>query len=1349
MNNNKQKCLMCLNEKALSSFYKSKSKLHANGIVPYCKVCLNSIDLLELDNLIDILQKIDIPYVKKIWDNVIEKNTTGLLGKYLKVIAIQYPDKTFKDSDLFEEQLEHLKKINKQIDNKEKKLNKIQEELNESKEIQEQERLEKEIKQKDDFDIEKMEEKWGLGFNPSDYVAFEKKFNSLKGAIPNQTKLHIEALLTYIRYQVKAEQAIAEGNADDAKKWGELAKNSAKQAKITPEQLTSADLSQGIDNFSALVREVEKAVDIIPLMPELVYTPKDKADMIIHTYINYERDLHGLPPVEYKDIYDFYNKQVENYIKEFPETYAFLKDEGVTGDTQIERVYNYIFDVVIPKKKKENPDSKFYQNLEKWVELVSYWRFYPDMWYDIISPVKKNGGKKGVRLSLDQRVNLRAMARFKHFHAVLSRGSGKCVVGDTLLFTDNGIKEIGSYFNYQNDNIETIKEQEITMLNMNGELETSPRGIYSGYKDTKKIKLKLGYEIESTLNHKLLTLNEEGNLEWKETKDLKIGDYLLVNRKNDIWGNNTLIPFDTNNFYDEKEVGSKVKKSNLPKYIDEEMALIMGYLVGDGTLTRDNIIVLSNIDKDILKNYFNFMKNKIGINVSKRSGVNCDYVIYGKYFRRYFELLGLKQCDAFNKEIPKIILNAPKKIVSAFLRGLYDTDGGVEKTSVCITTASKKLAKQMQIILLNFGIISSQTIKYNKKHKNNYYTISIYSENILKYKEFIGFSCERKQKALEKLINSKETFNTNIDIIPYQKNKIQNLIKNINDKNKKNEIYKISKWCYKTNRLTYQKLKKINEICKEIKNNQIINELKYLEETYYLYLPIEEIINDKNHVYDIYMPKTNSFIGDGIVNHNTFLNQMFFIHSAIFYPDTSLALSAQTKDNSASLISAKFKEIIKFYPILEKEYYPAPKSSIESKTNVLIKFKSGGEIDNLVNAQSSKGQRRRKLIIEESAQINNKLFIDALEPIPNVARKTIGDLTIDSPIEMHGQIHFFTTSWYRGTSEFERCLKFFDDMINLRGVFILGASYELNLLAERGESKSTILAKRDSDPIFFSLNYESKWVGAGEGALISIDKLMDLRNIETPEIERNKKTNNEYILSVDVARSVNSDNNQSSVCVLKITRKKDESIQNVSLVNIINYPSNKSFEELSIEIKKLKIKFDAKAIVVDTNGLGIGLLEYLGKEQFDVITNESLGAFKPFNEDLESAEKYAEEIIFSLKSQHINREIIINFQDYVENKKLRLLKKKDVIDNSLTYSNDEIENKVVPFVQTDLLIDEIANLKLDISENNTFKLSRLSRRIDKDRYSALVYGLYYIKKFEEQNTIQHDFDISKYFLFKK
>lgn len=334
----KQQCLMCLASKKLSDFYKSNSLLHKNGTVPYCKVCLNNIDLSELENLIHILQKIDVPYVKKLWESVTSKYTTGLLGRYLRVVALQCPNKLFKDSDLFEEQINQLKKINNEITTKEKKLNKIQNELSQSETLKELEEYNKTIVARKEFNIDEMEEKWGLGFSPADYLAFEKKYNYLKNAIPNQTTLHIEALLTYIRYQVKAEKAVADGNPDDARKWGDLAKNSAKQAKITPEQLTSADLSHGIDSFSSLVREVEKAIDIIPLIPELVYSPRDKADMIIHIYINYERKLHGLPPVSYNEVYNFYNEQIENYIKEFPETYGFLQDERIKGETHIERV---------------------------------------------------------------------------------------------------------------------------------------------------------------------------------------------------------------------------------------------------------------------------------------------------------------------------------------------------------------------------------------------------------------------------------------------------------------------------------------------------------------------------------------------------------------------------------------------------------------------------------------------------------------------------------------------------------------------------------------------------------------------------------------------------------------------------------------------------------------------------------------------------------------------------------------------------------------------------------------------------------------------------------------------------
>lgn len=818
---------------------------------------------------------------------------------------------------------------------------------------------------------------------------------------------------------------------------------------------------------------------------------------------------------------------------------------------------NYVFDILIPKRKKENPDNKFYQNLEKWVTLISYWRFYPDMWYDMISPKTTDGTQKGGKFSLDQRVALRGMSRFKHFHAVLSRGSGKCVTGDTLIFTDQGIREIGSLFNYQNNDVETIKEQKINILNRYGELETSPRGIYSGYKDTRKITTQLGYSVECTLNHKLMVYNN-GNLEWKETANLSLGDYLLISRNNKIYGN-----------------CNKIKYAN-----------------------------------DAHKLGFNF--------------------------------------DIKNNSIPQYVLASPKNIILSFLTGLINRHSSNENESIVIENISEKLSNQLQILLLNLGI-----------------------------------PCKR------------DKCSSNYDLYIY-----------------------------------YNK------------------ELDILQDENYFYLPIQEIIESKNHTYDVYMPKTNSFIGNGIVNHNTFLNQEFAIHSAIFYPDTSIAVSAQTKENSASLIGAKFKEIIALFPILEKEFYPAPRSNVDGKTNVNIKWKSGAEIDNLVNNQTSKGQRRRKLIIEEVAQMNNKLYVDVLEPIPNVPRRTIGDLAITSPVEVQGQIHFFTTSWYRGTSEFERSLKLFENMRNLKGVLILGASYELNLLAERGESRSAILSKQEDNPIFFLLNYASEWVGVSEDALVPIDDLLELRSIKKPEFKRNKKRlEDEYVISVDVARSANSKNDKNAIEILKIIRRRDKTIESIHCVNIISLDSDMSFEELSIEVKKQKHNFDAKAIVVDTNGLGIGLLEHLGKEQFDKDTNESLGAFKPLNEDLTSADDCAEPIVYSLKSSHINRQIIINFQNYIKTKKVHFLEKKE-IDYTRISSTEQLSANIAPHIQTDLLMNELANLKLDISDNNTFTLIRLTRKIKKDRYSALAYGLYYIKEYEEVNAKNENFDIEQYFFYK-
>lgn len=104
--------------------------------------------------------------------------------------------------------------------------------------------------------------------------------------------------------------------------------------------------------------------------------------------------------------------------------------------------------------------------------------------------------------------------------------------------------------------------------------------------------------------------------------------------------------------------------------------------------------------------------------------------------------------------------------------------------------------------------------------------------------------------------------------------------------------------------------------------------------------------------------------------------------ACVFFPEISISLSAQTKENAADLLKDKYGEIIRFYPMLKNEIEKAN----FAKGDALIVFKNGAKLDNLANSQTSKGQRRKRMNMEESALIDNNTFLDALLPIVEVPR---------------------------------------------------------------------------------------------------------------------------------------------------------------------------------------------------------------------------------------------------------------------------------------------------------------------------------------------------------------------------
>jgi ribonucleoside-diphosphate reductase alpha chain len=464
----------------------------------------------------------------------------------------------------------------------------------------------------------------------------------------------------------------------------------------------------------------------------------------------------------------------------------------------------------------------------------------------------------------------------------------------------------------------------------------------------------------------------------------------------------------------------------------------------------------------------------------------------------------------------------------------------------------------------------------------------------------------------------------------------------------------------------------------------------------------------------------------------TFNEVLCLVLTAILFPRITLAITAQTQQNAAKLLKDKYSEIIEFYPMLESEIIKKTFSKDEAE----LIFINKSVINILANSDTSKGQRRKRIAIEESALLNNVVFDDALKPIVDTPRRTIGEKATVNPEEMNQQINFFTTSGFRASYEYSRCLNMANAMKELKGVMVLGADWHLGCWYQRGLSKPQILqTKEEVSPISFARNYCSKWVGATDGALVDIQKLLNTRTLL--EAESKGDFNCEYYLGVDVARSIKTGNNLSAVGVIKVIRNPQGRIKECHLVNIFEISNISNFTTQAVEIKKIKRLFNARITCIDTNGLGIGLHDELLKESFDPITGESLGCWDTINTDAVPELQNAERCLYDLKPQSSNSQVITTFIDMVYSGKLRLLIKKSNSDYDVSDLENQKEN-VLPFVLTDSLIEETANLKLKTLSGGRLGIEMVIKGYNKDKFSALEYVLWYVQTFEDNVSIKEE-----------
>lgn len=278
----------------------------------------------------------------------------------------------------------------------------------------------------------------------------------------------------------------------------------------------------------------------------------------------------------------------------------------------------------------------------------------------------------------------------------------------------------------------------------------------------------------------------------------------------------------------------------------------------------------------------------------------------------------------------------------------------------------------------------------------------------------------------------------------------------------------------------------------------------------------------------------------------------------------------------------------------------------------------------------------------------------------------------------------------------------------------------------------------------FAREYESEWSGDAENAFFSAEKFDKHRVLLQPEYEFSGRSskNAYYVLGVDVGRFKCT----TEVCVFKVTPQVQGAALK-TLVNLFSYEAE-DFEQQAINIKKLFYKYKAKIAVIDANGLGAGLIDFMTKSQIDPESGDELMPFGVEGGTAEDAvEPYKkikgpgveEDAIFLMKANTpINTEAHSYVQTQLFSGKIKFLidegqAKVKLMSTKVgqNMDNDKRADYLMPFTLTTILREQMLNL-VEENEGVNIILKQSSRGIPKDKFSAFEYGLYYIKQEEDR-----------------
>ena len=488
----------------------------------------------------------------------------------------------------------------------------------------------------------------------------------------------------------------------------------------------------------------------------------------------------------------------------------------------------------------------------------------------------------------------------------------------------------------------------------------------------------------------------------------------------------------------------------------------------------------------------------------------------------------------------------------------------------------------------------------------------------------------------------------------------------------------------------------------------------------------------------------------------SFLSVMALMVRCILYPGAHLFVTSGGKEQGASILHDKVQEICSLIPNFKREIDWGRGKTMEGKDRVKYVFKNGSQLDNLAARESTRGQRRHGGLMEECVGIDDAILREVIIPVMAIPRRAKDGTTRETEPVNKSQI-YITTAGYKNTYPYDRLIGLLVRMITQpERCMVLGGTWRTPVAV--GLQQKTFITDQKNEGTYneasFEREYESRWSGSVEDAFFSSEVFDRNRQLNQPEYEASGRSSKlaYYVLSADVGRK----GCDTVVCVFKVTpQPQGTSIK--TLVNIYTF-TDEHFEDQTIKIKKLFYKYNAQRLVIDANGLGIGLVDYMIKSQVDSETGDVFPDFGVYNDEDLYYKKYRtnnteQDALYLIKANApINTEAHTITRSNLSSGKVKFLIDERIAKQKLLGTKvgqnmkpEERAEYLKPFTLTSILKEEMLNLREE-NEGVNIILKPANRGIRKDKFSAFEYGLYYIKQEEDSKKKKKRFNV-KDFMF--